>query len=156
MSRLAEVVAALQDAGIDHALIGAMALAALGMPRSTLDIDLRFGDEMDPLAGVVRIDPEGSEPIDLVVGRPPRWQKAILERARTRVIALAGAKVPIVEPADLVLLELYAGGPRDHRDIEDLLELPSMSSFAAEVDGRVADLPTRCREAWSRLRPATR
>lgn len=117
-----------------------------------VSVELRFGDDDDPLAGVVRIDEGGAEPVDVVVGRSPAWQQPILDRARATTIDLRGVKVPLVDEADLVLLKLYAGGPRDRRDIEDLLALPNGGRTADVVGRRVAGLPDDCRTLWARIR----
>jgi hypothetical protein len=105
MSLLEEISATLTAAGIRHALIGALALAAYGVNRASVDLDLfvadasclrpgvwadlqsrgiavdvRKGDMTDPLAGVVRFQAPGESPIDIVVGKWT-WQTRILERA---------------------------------------------------------------------------
>jgi hypothetical protein len=105
MSLLEEVSSILEAAGIRHALIGALALSAYGVNRATVDLDLfaadasclrpdlwaslqdrgiafeiRKGDLTDPLAGVVRFQAPGENPLDVVVGKFP-WQARLLERA---------------------------------------------------------------------------
>jgi hypothetical protein len=136
--------------GIDHAVIGAAALAAHGVARATADLDLlacdvrcvdeglweelrasgvvvqvRVGDEMDPLAGVVRITAADEAPVDLVVGKPA-WQRTLLSRATAA--RFGEASIPLVTAVDLVLLKLYAGGPQGASDIDQLLDLdPSLA-----------------------------
>ena len=102
MTALDRVCAVLNDHQIAYALIGAAALAARGVARSTFDIDLlttdqrvldagtwrslsadvdiRRGDLDDPLAGVVRAAVADDRPIDVVVGRHA-WQTHAVERA---------------------------------------------------------------------------
>src|SRR5262245_48972913 len=88
------VVALLASHRITHAVIGAAAMAARGIARSTYDIDLlvadarvlepslwkdleadgvqidiRRGDDEDPLGGVVRLDAPGERPVDIVFGK---------------------------------------------------------------------------------------
>jgi len=155
---------------IPHALIGAAALAVHGVSRSTLDQDLlvvdrnvldasfwtgvsgaavevRRGDEADPLAGVVRIRAEGERDVDVVVGRSA-WQEAVLGRA-TR---LGAGPLFVVDVADLILLKLYAGGSQDRWDIEQLLALDLGAAAALAVEQRIAPLPERSRQMWTALR----
>jgi hypothetical protein len=117
---------------IEHALIGAAALAAHGVARATLDLDLlaidpacleariweevrstgaqveiRRGDDSDPLGGVVRITSADEQTVDLIVGKHA-WQRDLL--ARSAPLRIGGAALPVVRAADLILLKLYAGG----------------------------------------------
>jgi len=180
VSLLAAVVALLEDAGIPHALIGATALAAHGVARATIDIDLltvgraaleetlweslravkggsvdiRHGDSDDPLMGVVRVSAADDNPVDLVVGRDS-WQQTILER--TSSLSIHGTSAPVVDAADLILLKLYAGGPQDCWDIQRLLvAVPAQEQLAATVDQRIAALPAECRQLWKSIREAAR
>ena len=172
MSLLARVSQLLDTHGIDHALIGAAALAAHGVARATADLDLfatdarclsealwvelrstattvevRLGDESDPLAGVVRVVSKDEAPIDLIVGKRA-WQRALPRRATpTRI---GDVSLRVVEAADLVLLKLYAGGPQDAWDIDQLLDVDP--SLASEVEARLGPLPSECRELWHRIR----
>jgi hypothetical protein len=87
LSLLARVSRLLAARGIDHAVIGAAALAAHGVARAT---------------------------------------------------------------ADVVLLKLYAGGPQDAWDIDQLLDVDP--SLVAGVEARLAPLPADCAELWDRIR----
>lgn len=171
MTLLERVVAILSQHEIRHALIGAAALAVHGVSRSTLDqdllvhdprvldedlwlplkgvasVDIRRGDSEDPLAGVVRVARETEQVVDIVVGRP-RWQQDILARA-TRVGDLP---LLVVQPPDLILLKLYAGGSQDKWDIEQLLAVDSSEATRAAVDERVGLLPLYSRDLWASLR----
>jgi predicted nucleotidyltransferase len=168
---LERVAAILSQREIRHALIGAAALAVYGVSRSTLDqdllvhdprvfdadlwlplaaetsVDIRRGDSDDPLLGVVRITREANQVVDVVVGRP-RWQQDIVARA-TRVGDLP---LLVVQPADLILLKLYAGGSQDKWDIEQLLAIDLSDDIRVAVDERVALLPPRSRDLWASLR----
>lgn len=164
------VVRTLASSDVSFAVIGAVALAARGASRSTLDIDLlvadrrvlhddfwevvrrggteveiRKGDHDDPLAGVVRI--AGSQPVDIIVAKY-RWQGDIVKRADPVVIK--GLTLPIARPADLVLLKLFAGGYRDTEDVRTLLHV-SGSSLIEEVSAALDSLPAEMRERWRRL-----
>ena len=166
-------MSALDAASVGHALIGAAALAAAGVVRSTLDIDLltidarvlgepwwdvvrstgasvevRRGDADDPLAGVVRASMPGERPVDVIVGRH-EWQRRAIERARRLPTG-----VRVVLPRDLVLLKLYAGGTQDMWDVRQLLTALAHSPLASEVDEDVADLPPPAASLWAEIRGA--
>ena len=171
MSLLADAVRVLAARGIEHAIIGAAALAAHGVARATSDldllvtdpacldealwtplraagasVDLRRGDAADPLAGVIRIRQKEEATLDVIVGRH-RWQADALRRALpTRI---GDTDVPAVTAADLVLLKLYAGGPQDAWDIDQLLD--AEHSLASEVETRLAALPADCAALWRRI-----
>lgn len=171
MTLLERVDAHLVDRGVLHAVIGAAALAAHGVVRSTLDQDLfvndrqvldedfweplrtlatvevRVGENDDPLAGVVRLRRPRQPDVAVMVGRHP-WQEDVLARA----VLIGGRGLPIAEAADLVLLKLYAGGSQDRWDIEQLLALDDGVEIARKVETRIAALPVRSRKLWLTLR----
>jgi predicted nucleotidyltransferase len=175
MSLLLDVLAVLEAEKIDHALIGAAAMAIHGVSRATADVDLLTveervlqpklwhelevrgagvrllkGDFEDPLAGSVRLSLEGDRIVDVVVGRYA-WQKDIVESAASTSIGEVTVKVAL--PAGLVLLKLYAGGPKDAWDIRSLLEShEGADSIKTDVDRLVQRLPSECRSLRKRLR----
>ena len=169
---VSRVAAVLERLGAPYAIVGAGALAVHGVARSTFDVDLlttsvivlerdawaevsgmpgtrvavRRGDAEDPLAGVVRIEAEGERDVDVVVGRLS-WQSEAIARARR--VSVAGAMLPVVLPADLVLLKLYAGGSQDAWDIEQLLAGPDRDQLVRQVDSRLDSLPPRAARLWA-------
>ncbi len=175
MRLLRDVVAVLESQGIDHTLIGAAAMAVHGVSRATADIDLFTvddrvlqaklwnelegrgagllllrGDFEDPLAGSVRLTLAGDRTVDVVVGRYA-WQKTIVESAEK--MSIGEVTVKVARPADLVLLKLYAGGPKDAWDIRSLMEShQEAASIKTAVDEAVPRLPAESRELWRRLR----
>jgi hypothetical protein len=171
MTLLARVCQVLDGAQIAHALIGAAALAARGVARSTYDIDLlttdgrvlgaslwndllahsagvdiERGDLDDPLVGVVRVSAAGQRPIDVIVGRG-LWQERAIARAERPPVGPA-----VVAARDLILLKLYAGGTQDLWDVRALLELPHGGNLIADVDEDLADLAPDMRARWVELR----
>lgn len=166
---LIRVYATLREAGIPSALIGAGALAVYGVSRSTLDFDLlvtagraldrsvwhtvgasveiRVGDDEDPLAGVVRISEAGEREVDVIVGRH-RWQQELLESAAP--VKHPAGTIPVVAPEGLVLLKLYAGGPQDLWDVQQLRAAVG-PSLDTTVDTLLDRLPPDAREAWLKL-----
>ncbi len=173
MTTLDRVWRLLTAQNIPCALIGAAALAARGVARSTYDIDLlaadvrvldremwadaetnggrvdiRRGDLDDPLGGVVRIEHPPERPVDVVLGKHA-WQREMLSRAEPMAVG-----PPIVLPADLILLKLYAGGPQDVWDIRELLKQPGMAAAAIQVDEGIAAGTATMRELWATIRPS--
>lgn len=171
MSLLRDVSELLAGRGVAHAVIGATALAVHGVSRSTAGVDVlalddglleergwselrargvevvvRRGDAQDPLAGVIRIWRQDESAIDVIVGRGG-WQAELIGRARpTRV---GDAEIPVVECEDLVLLKLYAGGPQDAWDVDQLLT--GDPALASRVEPRLAALPESARALWARV-----
>jgi hypothetical protein len=169
---LDRVVERLDARGIPTAVIGATALAAHGVSRSTFDrdlltshatvldpsfwkdfppdagVDARRGETSDPLVGVVRFTSSHDRDVDLVV-IAGAWIDAILARASEAPMPIPSMRV--VQPADLILLKLYAGGAQDRWDIEQLLALDSDGGIRRLVDARVGDLPARCAVLWREM-----
>lgn len=162
---------ALEAEQVAYALIGAVALAARGVSRSTADLDLlttelrvlrfdwpallpdgaevvvRKGDHDDPLAGVIAFDAAGEEPVDLVVGRWKWMQEAI---GRAERLDLGFAQVPVLTVADLALTKIDAGGPNDLQDLARLLDVHG-EALVEEIDRRMPDLQGM-RATWDRFR----
>jgi predicted nucleotidyltransferase len=173
VSLLARVSEALRAAGISYALIGASAMTIHGVSRSTIDVDLfvldpacldrrlwdslaaegvsvevRRGDTDDPLAGVVRFETPPELPVDVVVGKYV-WQRKTIDRARTALFA--GVEIPVLTGVDLILLKLYAGGPQDAWDIQQVLAGPERESLIAGVERELSELPQDCSRLWRRI-----
>jgi hypothetical protein len=162
------VCTALDARGIPHALIGAAALAAAGIARSTFDVDLltgdahvlrsdlweglradgvridvRPGDHDDPLGGVVRLEDLAARPVDIILGKHD-WQR----RAVARAIRRPGGPA-VVTPCDLILLKLYAGGTQDLWDVRELLRVAGDDALVAEVEADLESLPRAMRDRWA-------
>jgi hypothetical protein len=168
MTLAERVTTLLNYAHVAHAVVGAAALAAAGVVRSSLDLDLltldvrvldrrlwtvladdgveidvRRGDADDPLAGVVRATAPDERPVDVIVGRFA-WQQRAVERAR---VLPTGERV--VLPRDLVLLKLFAGGAQDVWDIRQLLAAMDREALVAQVEEDLPDLPAPAGALWS-------
>jgi hypothetical protein len=111
-------------------------------------VDIRRGDIDDPLGGVVRVEQTLQRPVDVVLGKHG-WQREMLSRAEP----VPGGP-PIVLPADLILLKLYAGGPQDLWDIRELLNQPGMAAVATQVDEQLSAGSATMRELWVTMRRA--
>ncbi len=170
---LARVVAILSDENITFVVIGASAMAAHGVSRSTIDIDLmtldsralktatwsglisqgfnidiRHGDAEDPLRGVVRFESPGQRPVDLIVGHGG-WQTLIIERPESA--SFEGLELPVVGKVDLILLKLYAGGPQDLWDIRQLLDSEGSETLRLEVERALQEVPHSLQTTWTKV-----
>jgi hypothetical protein len=124
-----------------YALIGGFAVSAWGVARATQDIDLAValgtsephalavylgatyepGGIDDPLQGVFRLSmtSEGQDvPIQLIV--LPSKMAALAFKNIERLDTL-GCSVPVVNWKSLVLLKLFAGGPIDLLDANNIV-----------------------------------
>lgn len=178
MSLLTETLDALSAHGLRCAMIGAAAMAAHGVARATMDIDLllvgseclaspawdalrrsgldvdvRRGDADDPLAGVVHLQRAGEQPIDVVVGSAS-WQRRAIDDATS--IEFLGVRVPVASAHDLILLKLYAGSPQDRWDITRLLAALPNPELPREVESRLSALPPECRDSWREITASLR
>ena len=153
-SVLLEIHSALREAGIEHALIGGLALAAHGAARATVDLDLLAdGGRADDVDRILRergyaclhrtehVANYASEApargrVDFLFARRP-YATAMLVRARPQRIL--GGAIRVVDAADLIGLKVQASSndpARRHRDLADVVALLR----SAQVDrGRVRE-----------------
>ena len=139
---LDSVHACLEAAGVDHALIGAFALAAWGIQRATNDVDFLIDGTRTAVARQALEDKgftvfhatdevlqmAGPGPVDFLLARRPLSQ-AMLARASARTFR----GIKCVGPEDLIGLKIqaYKNDPRrelqDRADIQRLIEVsPSL------------------------------
>ena len=165
------VTQVLTGAGIAHAMIGAGAMAAAGVARSTFDLDFLttdtrvldealwrppraagiavevcLGDIDDPLAGAVRASAATERPVDVIVGRFA-WQTRAVARAR---VLLTGMRVALAR--DVILLKLFAGGVQDMWDVRQLLAVVDDPALVSDVEADLGDLPPAAAALWARIR----
>lgn len=144
-----DVARTAEELGIDIALIGAMAMAAHRFVRATTDLDLatavdpssslqklrealvaagfdatvNLPDAQDPLGGVLNVDGEDFNRVQVVNflnpwnGLAPVGQEAVATAKRT-----PGERLRVVDLPHLIALKLYAGGRKSKLDILELLE----------------------------------
>jgi hypothetical protein len=129
------------EAGIEYAIGGALALAVWGAPRNTIDVDVtvfvepteaprvidaleRAGVLLAPSAvndlerlGMLR-GRLGRAPVDVFVASHPH-QLAMRARRRS-VVDPAGHERWFISPEDLAILKLFFGRPKDELDLERL------------------------------------
>ena len=118
------------------------------LERRGVRVDVRVGDGDDPLVGVARFTTEETTTVDLIVGRGA-WQAAIVGRARPHQVE--GVVVPVASVADLIALKLYAGGPQDAWDVEQLLQTGDRAALRAAVEALLPSLPDEARSLWARI-----
>jgi hypothetical protein len=145
---LTEILSRLEDAQNRrllqaYALIGGFAVSAWGVPRATNDIDFavaigaadpqalaiflggRFeaGEVDDPLRGVVHTSIQfGSTAVSLqLIFFPPALTEVAFGHVET--LSVLERMVPVVSWQALVLLKLYAGGPQDTLDAQQILQV---------------------------------
>jgi hypothetical protein len=118
------------------------------LERDGIVVQVRRGDADDPLAGAARLTAPDQSAVDVIVGRSG-WQAGILERATPR--SIEGELVPVAAPADLIVLKLYAAGPQDAWDVEQLLASGDRRALAAAVEAALPLLPEDSRRLWARI-----
>ncbi len=173
---LGKVLRLLDGRGVPAALVGGMALAIHGVSRASFDFDLlcrdprlldrgawtplrkegarieiRRGDRHDPFVGLVRLSAENQADVRVLVGLR-RWLEGVLERRQ--IVPLEDGSVPVVVPADLILLKLDAAGAQDLLDVRLLLRGPAGDECARDVLERLPGLPPNIERAWSEVRPS--
>ncbi len=119
-------------------VFGAQAVIAYGVPRLSADVDVtldlvpndpeRFAREMEAAGFALRVDDPDfvrrtqvmpfvhaatGMPLDVVLAGSG-LEDEFLDRART--VDLTGASVPMIDPADLVIVKVLAGRPKDIDD----------------------------------------
>ena len=177
MTLFAETLETLSKHELRCAVIGATAMAAHGVARATMDVDLlligrgaldspawdhlrqsgvsveiRRGDADDPLEGVVRLRRADALPIDVIVGSAP-WQQRVIERAAH--VDLFGARAPVATARDLILLKLFAGSPQDRWDVARLLATSPDPELRRNVETDLDALPGKCRKLWRSIAAAS-
>jgi hypothetical protein len=153
-----------------YALIGGFAVSAWGVPRATHDVDFalalgatdpaafarflqaefRPGEPDDPLQGVLRSRVavgDVSIPVQLVL-LPPTWNEIIFSDVHS--LPVFGCTVRVVSWQSLILLKLYAGGPQDLLDTQQILAVRRPTEAERRV---VAALASRVglSAAWQAL-----
>jgi len=143
-SVLLEIHAALDEAGIEHALIGGLALAAHGAGRATIDLDLVADGARDAdvhaillahgyqcvhahpkVANFLSDDPARGR-VDFLFAGPERG-RAILSRATPHEVF--GTLVRVVDAADLIGLKVQAYANDSRRRHKDLFDIGRVLRF---------------------------
>lgn len=143
-------------------LFGAQAVVAYGVPRLSADVDVtikltpedpeRFASEMRTAGFEPRIDDAefvrrtrvipflhvaSGMPVDVVLAGSG-LEEAFLQRART--VDIGGARVPIIDPEDLVVAKILAGRPKDVEDARGLWRARGAGMDRSRVASILAEL----------------
>ena len=161
---LNEIVRRLDDAKARHlldqyALIGGFAVSAWGVPRATQDVDFalalgasdpaalaRFlraefqpGEPDDPLCGVFKASVVVGDrliPVQLIL-LPPPWNAVVFQNVE--LLSLFDCTLHVVSWQALVLLKLYAGGPQDWLDAQQILAVRNPTTAQRQAVAALAD-----------------
>lgn len=140
----AELAMRLDEADVDYAFGGAIALAFAGEPRATIDVDITlFVDPPEPVAcvnvlhqigcafrrpaaleslgehGYCRVDFAGM-PLDVFLPTIPFLAEARHRRIRVR---LSGQPCSVYDPASLVVLKMMFYRKKDLADVQQILRV---------------------------------
>lgn len=148
---LAELLAAIEEAKLAHALMGGYAVVTWGVPRATYDVDVlvessaerlarcfaaceRRGFEVDEIYKKgwrdhvrdmplvkVRLYRDGRSVTSDLFVVTTPLQDASFARRCEVRVPSLGKSVPVVSPADLILFKLLAGRPKDRIDVQNVL-----------------------------------
>jgi hypothetical protein len=176
---LAEILSRLETAqsrGLlsRYALIGGFAVSAWGVPRATQDIDFAIaiaqadpkalasfiggryqaGEPDDPLRGVVVVSIEVEhEPISLQLVFFPSLLTELTFR-HVETLSVLACSVPVVSWPVLIILKLYAGGPRDLLDVHQLLKVRRpQAKDVQEIESmaQVAGVLSEWKNLWKQM-----
>lgn len=135
---LLDVIDVLSLAGVQYAVIGAMAAAAHGVVRASVDADvvlslpsqrlgeierrlraagleteLRLGDADDPIGAVLALSDAYGNRVDLLAGLrgfDPRAFSRLLE------VPFQGERLQVIGREDFIAMKIFAHGPQDLED----------------------------------------
>lgn len=142
---LLDVAALLQREQVAYAVIGAVAAAVHGAVRASLDADavlslstlsargleqvfvatglqtqLRLGDAEDPIPGLLALTDAFGNRVDLLLGLRGLEPSAF---ARAIEVPFQGQSLRFIGREDFVAMKLFAGGPLDIADAQQVLEV---------------------------------
>ena len=148
---LLDIFDILQELGIPHAIVGALAVSYYGVPRASVDADaaiwlegtgrnaadveialadagynvkLSRGDTDDPIAAVLVIEDAYGNAADLLMG-----VRGMDPEAPGRCVSsvLLDTPIRIMGAEDLVAMKIFAGGPVDLVDIRGIFHVSGKS-----------------------------
>jgi predicted nucleotidyltransferase len=154
-----DVAGILAARGVRYAVVGAMAAAAHGVVRASLDAhaivalqvrdarvlrqafsdagyeaELRVGDVDDPIPALLEVSDRHRNRVDLLIGLRGMDPEAL---NRTRQVALMDSSLHIVGREDFIAMKAFAGGPVDLADARAVMDL-DRSSLDFELLRRLA------------------
>jgi hypothetical protein len=169
----------MEEIGAPHMVVGGIALEALGVPRSTLDIDLqvRLGDPpatqesyfkgwfiaertRDEVFGQDVLILEGKETgVPVEVFLTSHWfTEQALDRQTRATSGLVDREVPIPTPEDFILLKAaYQASPDrgEAKANQDRLDIEGVHDrFGDEIDRAYIEENARRLDVWAALQPS--
>ena len=142
---LLDVVDVIATKGIEYAVVGAMAASVHGAVRASLAADAilllgitrlralerefsaagfrtecRYGDPDDPIAGMLVLQDEHTNRVDLIVGLRGLEVETF---GRAIHVPFQGVTLRVVGREDFVAMKLFAGGPQDLADATSVVRL---------------------------------
>jgi predicted nucleotidyltransferase len=142
---LLDVVAVLDEQGIEYGVVGALAASVYGTVRATTDADalvsvslsklaalekiirkagltvrLRRGDSDDPIPALFAISDQFGNRVDLLSGLRGLDPEAF---KRTIAIPFSGTTLQIIGREDFIAMKCFAGGPQDIGDAQEAMSV---------------------------------
>ena len=148
---------ALAEAGLPHAIGGAIALSIYGAPRDTVDIDVNVFVPPERRPEVrAALDPLTLDgiPVHAFYSHDPLHEEMA---KRAREVPFAGATIPLVAPEHLVIRKSLLDRPKDWSDIEALLradpdlDIAEIETWVRRLAGDGDDRVTKLQELARRL-----
>ncbi|HET7445744.1 MAG TPA: hypothetical protein VFJ57_13915 [Solirubrobacterales bacterium] len=113
----------LTEAGLPHAIGGAVALGIYAEPRPTVDIDVNVfvAAEREPAVreALAGLDPDGKYPVHLFFDEDELHGAM---REAIREVPFAGTTIPLVAPEHLVVRKVLLDRAKDQPDLERLVD----------------------------------
>ncbi len=140
---LLAIAKALETAAVPYMVIGGVANLFWGVPRTTLDVDITvwaeegqippliqqlgevfrlLPDEPAEFVGETRVLPMETKQgfrVDLIFGSLPFEESAI---RRARLMSVAGERVRVCTPEDLIVLKIVSDRARDREDVAGIIQ----------------------------------
>lgn len=144
---LLKVIRLLDKGNIPYAIVGAFAASFYGVVRASLDVDavisvgknkeklhqllaslkkknlktkLRQGDSQDPIRGVINIEDNFRNRVDLLIGI-----RGMKDDVFDRVMAVSffNTKIEIIGVEDFIAMKIFAGSAKDIQDVIGVLKV---------------------------------
>ncbi len=146
---LARLAAAFEEAGVEYALIGGLALGAHGAGRATVDLDFlaagEHAEEVDRILGAAGYAClQRTENVANYVSDDPalgrvdflftRRDTGLAMLARAQEHGFAGTEVPVVDASDLIGLKVQGYSNDSRRRHADLADIQKLLRLAPELD----------------------
>jgi hypothetical protein len=148
---------ALAEAGLPHAIGGAIALSIYGAPRDTVDIDVNVfvppEHRPEVRAALATLDLEGN-PVHVFYSHDPLHEEMAM---KVREVPYAGATIPLVAPEHLLIRKALLDRPKDWPDVEALLranpdlDLAEVETWVRRLAGDGDDRVTKVQDLARRL-----